>query len=309
MLGNVDEYGEVEVPGEQGTRDYITNPSDTIMAVSVNNPVERHYYLIKWAAEKILGKEGLAEVVPYMQGRIGNRPAMPIISLSQVQEARSQLGSSAPARAPYPTSKSTGMQSGAHPSAHLPSSRPAPASAKSSPPASASSSAPASSQSGAVARPAQQSTRPLPVPKQSQPQPGKQGERPLLVPKQSQPQPSKQSTRPLPSIGVPTSASSSQSGALARPAQQVVRPPNVGASASSSASAGPSGASRSAMPRAVALTGAEEAAHEIRRKKILLFIDQNLSSMREEQGAILQKHNDWYEKPGSSKLVVELLGL
>ncbi|MDR7666321.1 DUF4157 domain-containing protein [Methanosarcina sp. Z-7115] len=86
MLGNPDEYGEVETGGHK--RNYLTNPSNTIMGVLTmgalpGNPVENHYYLIKWAAEQELKKLGRlpspeeSKVVPYVEGRLSVSPIMP----------------------------------------------------------------------------------------------------------------------------------------------------------------------------------------------------------------------------------------
>lgn len=57
MLGNVDEYGKVRFNGKE--IDYIAKPSDTIMAVSENNPIASHYYLIEWAAKEEMVALGL----------------------------------------------------------------------------------------------------------------------------------------------------------------------------------------------------------------------------------------------------------
>lgn len=76
MLGNVDEYGIVEFNGLQ--YDYLKNPSTTIMGVSKENPVDRHYYLIKWAAEHELCKNRsvvtTGNVIPYV-ARVGASPS------------------------------------------------------------------------------------------------------------------------------------------------------------------------------------------------------------------------------------------
>jgi hypothetical protein len=73
MLGNVDEYGVVEVNG--AIRDYEKAPSSTIMAVSAENPIAEHYYLIKWAADQELKlRPDQTSVVPNIAARIGAAP-------------------------------------------------------------------------------------------------------------------------------------------------------------------------------------------------------------------------------------------
>jgi len=95
MLGNVDEYGKVKIAGG-AVKDYISNPSNTIMAVSTQNPIASHYYLIKWAAEQEMKKHQLisdeesSEVIPDMSSRhqmVGNRLPAP----HEVASARGKL--------------------------------------------------------------------------------------------------------------------------------------------------------------------------------------------------------------------------
>ena len=92
MLGNVDEYGKLKVDGH--LRDHKSVPSSTIMAVSANNPIAMHYYLIKWAADKELTELGLlkgeSEVLPDPTSRLGERPSN-AIGLSDIRSGASGL--------------------------------------------------------------------------------------------------------------------------------------------------------------------------------------------------------------------------
>lgn len=92
MLGNVDEYGKLKVDGQ--LRDYKTTPSSTIMAVSANNPIASHYYLIKWAADQELTELGLlkdkSEVLPDPGSRLGGHQSN-AIGLSAIKSGASGL--------------------------------------------------------------------------------------------------------------------------------------------------------------------------------------------------------------------------
>jgi len=92
MLGNVDEYGKLKVNGH--LRDFKTTPSSTIMAVSANNPIAMHYYLIQWAADKELTELGLlkgkSEVLPDPGSRLGEHQSN-AIGLSAIKSGASGL--------------------------------------------------------------------------------------------------------------------------------------------------------------------------------------------------------------------------
>ncbi len=92
MLGNVDEYGVVKVGSD--VRDHLSNPSDTIMAVSQNNPIAKHYYLIKWAADLELKKLNLlkdeSKVIPDPSSRLGEHQSS-MVSLDQIKSVSSGL--------------------------------------------------------------------------------------------------------------------------------------------------------------------------------------------------------------------------
>ena len=104
MLGNPDEYGKIQHEKGGKVFDYKSIPSQTIMAISQNNPVDKHYYLIKWAAEKemvalgILSKEEKGTVLPDPGSRVraprrGVQGGLGKISLSDVLKGKSSLHS------------------------------------------------------------------------------------------------------------------------------------------------------------------------------------------------------------------------
>lgn len=71
MLGNPDEYGKVKI-GDGDVRDYTKEPSKNIMGVTSENPIAKHYYLIKWAVDRELGvSPETSEVIPDLASRIG----------------------------------------------------------------------------------------------------------------------------------------------------------------------------------------------------------------------------------------------
>ncbi|HXC54501.1 MAG TPA: DUF4157 domain-containing protein [Rhizomicrobium sp.] len=71
MLGNPDEYGEIEANGR--TVNYLAKPSDTIMGKPANNPVAEHYDLIREYAEtelrRIHKNAKVATVSRYLGGQ------------------------------------------------------------------------------------------------------------------------------------------------------------------------------------------------------------------------------------------------
>ena len=113
MLGNVDEYGEVETGGK--TTDYTKKPSTSIMAVPTNNPISKHYYLIQWAADQELKKQGLlgstdsSTVVADVASRRGGVPtgAPAVASLGDITAARSRLKKTTPSPEPKPKATSS----------------------------------------------------------------------------------------------------------------------------------------------------------------------------------------------------------
>ena len=90
MLGNIDEYGVVEA--DWGERDYLKNPSTTIMAVPENNPIAQHYYLIQWAAEQELNKSHsvakTGTVLPYVARSGGMASLGSGVSMQELLSAR-----------------------------------------------------------------------------------------------------------------------------------------------------------------------------------------------------------------------------
>ena len=103
MLGNVDEYGKLKVNGH--LRDFKSKPSSTIMAVSKNNPIGMHYYLIQWAADRELTELGLlkgkSEVLPDPGSRLGEHNSN-AIGLGAIKSGISGLNKVVPKKSEEP---------------------------------------------------------------------------------------------------------------------------------------------------------------------------------------------------------------